>query len=386
MKNILFVTYDFPFPATSGGKVRAYNLIKHGLKSHNVFLISFTREEIDKSRVNELNSIGVREVKLIPRRKVLDIRNFSLFSNDSIFKKLYYSKNTDELICSWIVEKQIDSLICESYYTSFYLWNMVKDLNVKKIFGTENIEHKIYGEYVAGSKVKLFNNLFTREVEKIKREEIKAMRFADIVLAANKQEKKEIESFTHKKTVLIENGVDLNKFPYSWKRRDTRNILFVGNFSYFPNREGIERFYKEVFVKLEDKGIHLKIIGAHVHRLRIRDDRVKCVEYVQDIHKEYANADIFVFPVKIGGGTNFKVLEAMAVGVPIVAHPERMKVIDAKNGTHFLGSQSPQEVLEGIEKIFIDKDFATKLSKNSRRLIEDDFSWEVIGKKLNEVI
>ena len=85
-------------------------------------------------------------------------------------------------------------------------------------------------------------------------------------------------------------------------------------------------FYHEVFLKIPDAT--LTIVGKHQEKLPFLahdGSRVKSIEYVEDLAQVYYNADIFVFPVRFGGGTNFKILEAASCGTPIIAIPERVK-------------------------------------------------------------
>ena len=65
MKRLLFVTYDFPYPTNSGGKTRAYNMLKHSGSNFHKFIFSFVRSGHDKKNINELEKIGVRVAGLV---------------------------------------------------------------------------------------------------------------------------------------------------------------------------------------------------------------------------------------------------------------------------------------------------------------------------------
>ena len=386
-KNVLFFTYDFPYPTTSGGKIRAHNLIRFGLKNHNVHLFSFTREDISEKRKQALKDIGVKSITLFPRRKVFDPRNISLFSNDSVFKKLYWSQKIDQILFDYLQENNIDVLFCESFYTGFYLSGKAKGLNIKKIFGTENIEYQIYQDYIKQNKLGILKNVLTREVEKIRSEEVLALKSADLTLAVSEAEQKMLLDLDKSSQVkVVENGVDLKTFSYSWVKRNTKNLLFVGNFSYFPNRAAIKYFYDEVFKKMTDVDLRLRIIGKDSDRLKIRDMRLTTVSYVDDIHKEYANADVFVFPVKLGGGSNFKVIEAMASGVPVVGFKDRLEGISVIEDVHYLKANDASSFKEAINNVLSDEDLANKVSRNARLHMEKHFEWSKIGEKLDNLL
>jgi len=95
MKKLLFVTYDFPFPTNTGGKNRAYHMLKHSGSNIKKYLFSFVREDFRKEYEDEMGKIGVDVVGVKKRKKLSDPRNiFGLLRQDSIFKTLYFSNNT----------------------------------------------------------------------------------------------------------------------------------------------------------------------------------------------------------------------------------------------------------------------------------------------------
>ena len=161
MKRLLFVTYDFPYPTNSGGKTRAYNMLKHSGSNFHKLIFSFVRSGHDKKNINELEKIGVRVAGLVERRRVSDPRNFlGLFSGSSIFKTLYYSPSIAKDLLRIITDKKIDIVHFESFYTAFFISDEIKKLGVKQIYGSENIENKIYQDYVNNNTSVLLRPLY----------------------------------------------------------------------------------------------------------------------------------------------------------------------------------------------------------------------------------
>jgi len=388
MKKILFVTYDFPYPTTSGGKNRAYNLIKFAGNGHDIHLFSFTRDDFKKEYVDQIKKIGVLSVTTHKRRKVKDIRNIiGVFSpTQSIFKKLYFDKSILSLLIDLVVEKKVDVIHFESFYTGFYISSEFKKLDVKQIFGTENIEHQVYKDYVSNRVSRILKPLYEREVGKIKKEEEEMFEASDICLAVTEAEKKIINDTSTKKCSIIENGIDINSFTYKKpEKNEAVRLLFVGNFSYFPNVDAINFFYSDVFKNLSGQ-FRLTIIGKKAHGLLAKNDsRINCIEFVSDIKDAYKNCDIMVSPVRIGGGTNFKILEAMAAGVPIIAHPARLQSLGVVSGKHVVTAKTADEFISTILKLSLDYKKRVALSAAARVFVEEKYSWENIGKKLNSI-
>lgn len=387
MKKVLFVTYDFPYPTNSGGKSRAYNLIKFS-KSANLdfFLFSFTREHFKKSYEEELKKIGVSKIFTAPRKNVHDPLSWgkAILGKSSIFKLLYFDKEVEKKLLEVIKNEKIDLVLFESFYTSFYISDKIRKLGVKQIFGTENIEHILYYDF-AKEKPKFLQKPFVMQVSRVRREEEKAFELADFILSVTKEEKKYIEKISRTPVSIIPNGVNTKTFSFKEKKTFEKSLLFVGNFSYFPNVDAMEFFYKDVFLKIQDT--KLTLIGKHQDKLEFlrKDSRIKQIDYIEDVREEYYNADIFIFPVRFGGGTNFKILEAAACGTPIIAIPDRVNGLGFEENKHYIPAKNSREFISGIESL-LEKRLREKVSKNARTLVEEEYSWENIGDKLRELL
>lgn len=386
MMKVLFVTYDFPFPITSGGKNRAYNLIKHTAKKADIFLYSFVREDFHPDFIEEIKSIGVKQVFVHKRKKLSTLTNIpqTILRNCSIFKTLYYDKKVALELKKIVQDNNIDIIHFESSYTAFYINSLLSRMKIKTVLGMENIEFKLYQDYAKSQKLYI-RPFISYQANRLKKEELEMVKKADSRITVTKEESNILFGLTGKKSSIIANGIDPGMFSYKFNKKIQNNILFVGNFSYFPNIDAVNFLYDNIFEKL-DKNITLTIIGKKVkEKLKFFDKRIIMKEFVEDIVSEYRKADILIFPVRIGGGTNFKVLEAMTLGIPIVAYPDRLEGLRAVNGEHFLEARSGDEYIEQITKLYGDKKLRETLSRNARLLIEKYYTWNNIGKELLDV-
>lgn len=387
---VLFFTYDFPYPTNTGGKNRAFHLLRHAIRNGvEVNLFSFVRDDFKDEQKKFLYDIGVNKINTYKRKKLLSFETIlkSIDLSSSIFKKLYFDQSIYRELLDEIKTLKFDLIHFESLYTAFYISDEIKMFGVKQLFGTENIEYQLYHDYVNHIAKPYLKPLYRFEAKKIEKEEKELLRNADASLAVTKKEAEDIKKITRKDCFVIENGVDLNEFRYDPKSDSkTKNILFVGNFSYFPNLDAITFLYNHVFKRLEDNGIKLIIVGRHSRKLTfINDPRVEMHEFVSDIKSAYHQSDILISPVRIGGGTNFKVLEAMACGVPVIAHPTRVRELDGVTQNHVLFARSPEEFERQINNLFNNMDLKTRLARNARKLVEENYSWKDIGDKLYNV-
>lgn len=385
--NVLFVTYDFPYPTTSGGKNRAYHLLKYAAKKADIFLYSFVRDDYNPDSNNEILDLGVKKIQVYHRKKLLSFSNIpkTILRNSSIFKTLYGDQKVLLDLKNIIRKEKIDLIHFESTYTGFFIGKQLKQMGVKQILGTENIEFQLYLDYAKTLDKFYLKPFVYYQAERLKSEELSMVKNADSVTTITQSEADLLQSMTGVKSYIVQNGIEPSMYTYKFNEEIQNNILFVGNFSYFPNVDAVRFFYKNVFEKL-DKNIRLTIVGKKCNeKFKFNNPRIIMKDFVDDIINEYRKADILVFPIRIGGGTNFKVLEAMSLGVPIVANPERLAGLSAFENEHFLGASTGQEYITQIKKLYEDSGLRKKLAKNCRELIEKNYAWEGIGNELLSV-
>lgn len=385
--NVLFITYDFPYPTNSGGKARAYNLLKYASEGNTIHLVSFTRSDISQASINAIKEIGIASIQTFPRRKVRDLRNLMTFiSGGSLFKQLYHDKQVLKCIQQVIKDNAIDVLHCESFYTAYFLFDFVHDSNIKKIYGSENLEFALYKKYTEEKAPKLLKPLYALQANRIKNEEDAMVKAADVTLAVTETEADYFRKLSNK-VEIIENGVSLSDFAFKNRSEHKRKtILFVGNFDYFPNKDAVLFFYEKVFTKLKHPDLRFLIIGkGSTQFASLQDKRIETIEFIDDIKDAYYESDIFICPIRIGGGTNFKILEAMATGLPVVAFSGRVKEIGAVDERDVLLADDEITFLHQVEKLLDDTKLGQKLAKNARLIIEKKFSWDIIGHHLRTI-
>ncbi len=383
MKKVLFVTYDFPYPINSGGKNRAYHMLKYSGNDIKKYLFSFTRDDFKEEDIKPLKDIGVEVVGMQRRRKVGDVRNvFGVSCGQSIIRTLYYSDKILNKILSIIHEKSIDIVHFESFYTAFYISNEIRKLSVKQIFGAENIEYNVYDEYANNTNF-LLRPLYKLQVDKIRKEETSLFKKADLCIAVSDADALAIRKYA-RECEVIRNGVDIDEFKFNLpKNKKGTRLLFVGNFTYFPNVDAIDFFYNEIFKNLSGD-IRLTVIGKKVKTLKFDDLRIEKKEFIPRIQDAYEESDLVVAPVRLGGGTNFKVLEAMAAGVPVVSLPDRLEGLNLFNNKQ-IAIVKEKEFAKKIISLLSDLEVRKRLARNARAFVEQEYSWKVIGNNLNKV-
>ncbi len=196
-----------------------------------------------------------------------------------------------------------------------------------------------------------------------------------------------------KKAILLPNCVSSQLTQFEWLPRTTHSpsLLFVGNLNYQPNREAVVRFLDSTFPLLRKKipNISLKVIGSGDKRIPRKfhvADGVTFTGYVDNLIDEYLAANAMIAPLTVATGSQYKVLEAMAVGLPVIATRMTGEAVRAKAGRQLLVADSATEYLDAIGSLSTNLALAAGLSAASRQFISENYLWEMNAQIISDIL
>lgn len=385
---ILFVSAVLPWPLYSGGQVRIYNLLKRLSVRHDITLYAFIRDETEKRHIKEL--AFCKKVVTVLRGRVWQPK-YLLKAMTGSYPLLWSSYDNREmfaLLSGEIGRNNYDLVHIEPGY----VFPALPPIDIPLVVSEHNIEHAVYAAYV-NTLPKLVRSFFSRDVEKIKRWEEKVWKRASHVTAVYGGDHKHIASIIDSKRVsVVGNGVDLTHFLFLPKKNLSPKgltFLYVGNFLWIENIDAAEYLLKNIWPPILQRypGARLRIVGKHVPvRLRLlgASPSVSFFGHVEEIYREYQSADILLAPIRVGGGTKYKLIEAMASGLPVITTSIGAEGVEDKGSRGLLIADSPQETLQSV-KMLLDNTKRIFLVTNARSMIEKSFSWDVIAKQLEKV-
>jgi sugar transferase (PEP-CTERM/EpsH1 system associated) len=189
------------------------------------------------------------------------------------------------------------------------------------------------------------------------------------------------QSFGYRNLVISPHGVDVDFFSPQYAPVDELpSIVFSGNMGYYPNIDAVLYLRTEImpWIWKTISEIRLTIVGANpaaaVRRLA-RDPRVTVTGSVMDIRPYFRNATVAVCPLRIGAGIQNKILEAMAMGVPVVASPLATDGIRLQSENHALLATDAEAFSRQIIRVVTDPELGHRLSKNGRKFVEERYDW-----------
>jgi polysaccharide biosynthesis protein PslH len=177
---------------------------------------------------------------------------------------------------------------------------------------------------------------------------------------------------------VISNGIDLNAFQLQDTPRDPHTLLFVGNYEYPPNLDAVKLLVEQILPRVRQQipDAILKLVGNKPPDWMrdLANDHIEVTGRVPDVKPYLAQGTVFVCPLRIGAGLKNKVLEALAMGIPVVATPlsvDGIRVIHRESAW----ITDVDRIADGVIQVMRDSSLQQTLSKNGRVLIEAEYSW-----------
>jgi glycosyltransferase involved in cell wall biosynthesis len=191
---------------------------------------------------------------------------------------------------------------------------------------------------------------------------------------------------------VIPNAVDATAAARVVAERDADGPIFAGPLGYEPNLDAMQWFAADIFPEIRRgwPAAHLTITGDPAGRALPPTLGIAVVGQVDDIGLAVASAAVSVAPIRLGGGTRVKILEAMALGTPVVATSKAAEGLDVVHGEHLLIADDGREFADHVVHLLNDPALRHRLSVQGRDLIARQYDWAVVGPRfaalLEEVV
>jgi GT2 family glycosyltransferase len=227
------------------------------------------------------------------------------------------------------------------------------------------------------------------EAEKFKKMELLLCQESDDIFAISPVEKEilEREGFQGKVWV-VPNVHSLEKVKNSFDKRE--GLMFIGGFDHLPNEDGIIWFVDHIFplINRKLKGIKLYIVGSNpTKKVRsLSSSDIIVTGYVPEVSSYFEKARVFISPLRYGAGLKGKIGQSMAYGLPVVTTSIGGEGFDLVDGHNALIADREEDFAEKVIKLYQDQNLWETLSLNSRKLIEKNYTPEVIKQKLKTIL
>jgi len=387
---ILYVCHRFPFPPKRGGKIRPFNMIRHlSASGHDVTVCSLARSDAEATEGEGIAPYCARFEVARVSNAVQSLRMVARLptpapSSPGFFRSTRLARRIDELLAT----ETFDLIFVHCSSVARYV-SHVRD--IPKILDFGDMDSQKWLEYVPHKPFPL-NLGYWLEGVKMVREERQLAAMFDMCTTTTRAEWETLESYkTGAPTDWFPNGVDADYFQPADEPYDPDAICFVGRMDYYPNQECMFAFCDHAWPLLRARRPSLKlfIVGADpspaVRRLAERDG-VTVTGSVADVRPYVRRSAAMVAPLRIARGTQNKILEAMAMGVPVVTSGIAAKGVDARPNEHLLVADTPGECADAVMRILDAPAERQRLARAGRERMLTHHAWPRAMARLDRII
>jgi sugar transferase (PEP-CTERM/EpsH1 system associated) len=214
----------------------------------------------------------------------------------------------------------------------------------------------------------------------------------DLCTATTRAEWETLESYgTARASAWFPNGVDTEYFKPAGEHYDPDTLSFIGRMDYYPNQQCMLEFCRETLplIRAQRPAAKLLIVGAdppQVIRRLARLPGVTVTGSVPDVRPYVLESAAMVATLRIARGTQNKILEAMAMGVPVVASAQAAGGVDAHDGTHFIVGRRPQEYADACLRLMGNRAERTRFSAAGRARMISNHDWRASMRRLDSIL
>lgn len=382
-----------PYPPSSGGQVRTYNLLKFLSKNNEITLVCLYKNPEEKKYLERLKPY-CRSIHFCQRSPhPWTLRNIfkSIFSLKPFLIVRNYSQEAESILKTLLGKEKFDIIHAET----FYIMPHLPKTNIPIFLLEQTIEYQVYQHFV-NSLPFFLKPLFSLDILKLKIWEKNYWKKAYLVGTVSNTDKQTIVRLEKNiKPVIIPNGAGEDMIAERIQPKNLENplVLFQGNFFWLQNTEAANFLIKKI-IPLAKKIIpKVKFIIAGQNAAnkigQIKDKNLEIIDIAPDqndkVKKIYQQADIFIAPIFGPGGTRLKILAAMAAGIPVISTKTGVTGLDIKNNSNVIIANTPLEFVKSIEIIIKNKTLYEKIRNNAYNLIKDKYNWENIARELEGI-
>ena len=375
---VLFLAGACPYPPNSGGAVRTYNLLKRLCERHEITLVAPCSQNIDLAKAFDERLKHVTAIDS-PRRSALQSLT-SLLSPLPYIVKAHENSVMATAVAQLLSEGMFDLLHCDSISV---VQAIPGDSTIPTVFNAHNVEAQIWERYVREERRPWMIPLLRTQLRKVARYEQSCLPRFGWCAAVSEEDRIQIRRrYGVENVSVVANGVDLDHYQQT-PDPGTLNVAFIGSLDWRPNQDAVRWFLESTWpLVLEDMpAATLSVVGRRppkwIRRVCERPHVLLHAD-VPDVREYLARAGVIVVPLRIGGGSRLKILEAMAAGKCVVSTTIGAEGLEARDGEHIAIADEPADLAHQIVSLLRDSARRQGIAKAGRSLVERRYGWECI--------
>lgn len=411
-KKILMIATRQFWPVSSGKEITLFYNCKglHEKYGYEIYLICFADKNTDETREKPY---FIQEVKYVKINFLKDglgslVVN-GLLKGWPVQNALFYSKRIAGFIAEYYQKIKPHAVFFDMIRLAPYVHSL-KNESVKKILMEDDLLAKRYRRQMAVTKggnisgylyssipsvinkltdiTWLRNSILRIEAGRLERYERSSVDWFDYITFVSPIETREYNRMHNtEKGITLTVGTDVAYFSQDVSvEREDRTLTLVGNFEYAPNAASIRWIDEEIMPKLPSDVI-LNVIGKFPDELRsaIKSKNICPLGYVDDMRCSVKAASVYLSPIAFGTGIKNKIVEAMAMGMPVVTNSIGAEGLDVQNGRELFIADTAEEIAQAVGQLLENAMLRKKLGTNGQQYVMRSHDWDVVYRAFSEM-
>jgi sugar transferase (PEP-CTERM/EpsH1 system associated) len=397
---ILIIAHKMPYPPRGGATLRNFNLMKECSKNNEIHLLTFTQEPYLRDPEKLRESIEYLK-KYCSEVKVFKIPSdynrlywylllfLNLLSIDPYSVWKFWSPAMTKAIKKHMKNHDFD--LIEIGCISLIKYARLAP-GLPRLMIHHNLESQLLFRRSKISRNWLAKIYLALQAYKLRRLEKIACRTFDYHTTVSELDKKVLlEISSNINVAVVDNGTDTDYFKPMNVSLEEDTLVFAGSMSWYPNADAMIFFVKEIWPLIKKKipDIKLNLIGsqppAELIELCQIEPGVNLLGFVEDVRTYIAKSSVYVVPIRVGGGTRLKILDAMAMGKAIISSSIGCEGIEVRDGENIVIADDPEKFAEKIIQLLRNKSLRNRLEIAARETAVKYYSWSHIAPKLEAI-
>jgi sugar transferase (PEP-CTERM/EpsH1 system associated) len=386
---LLFAPYP-PYPPRFGGATRVCHLVRAVAREHRITLLCFASPE-ESAALGPLREV-CEAVHTVPYPTGADPRAKRFYQLRSLVGRPYsyyvnYSPAMAAALQRLSTAGRFDLVQLEfGDVAPFY----AVPGPALRVLDEHNVEHRLLERSWRQARSP-FRRLYNRiEAHKLRRAELATCRRMDAILTTSDVDRATLAPDVDGVPIrVIPNGVDTAFFtPDESTPVDPARLVFTGAIDYHPNTDGVLHFSAEILPRIRAAApdVNLAVVGKDPPPAvqALAGERVLVTGTVPDVRPWLRSAAVVVVPLRVGGGTRLKILEALATGRAVVSTSLGCEGLEVTPGEDILVADTPEAFAEAVVRCLREPALRARLGAAGRALVERRYRWETIGRSLSD--
>lgn len=384
---ILFLSTWFPFPPDNGSKIRAYQLIRALGQRHQVTVVAFNPDGLNAATVQASPGLGQVEVHPVPADpyhyvSVSQLVKFASPIPVSYWRNTTMQRSVDQLLAS----QAWDAIVAFQGAAAIYVQHrhdIAKILDVDTALSFQMRER--YDQQTQSIR-RLRTWLSWQKAQRFERQLYRRFDACTVVAAAEVDYLESLTQGVGCRVEVVRNGVDCDANRPGRYAIRPNTLIYNGAMTYSANYDAVQYFLAQIYPAIRQQLADVSftvtgsIKGVAQSGLNL-DASVRLAGYVEDIRAEVGSHAVCVIPLREGGGTRLKILEAMALGTPIISTTKGAEGLDVVHGEQLLLADEPRAFAQHAIDLLRDPARRQRLASSARRLVEQKYDWSALTQR-----